>query len=414
MKGTAKEISTLRELAKRCMEIALSEKHVRMRRRFRDSNDLKIVRPPVIMDEIPWHEMNFDGSLDCVCEDSELRGIEYFLRKWLFREKYFNCDNYIEPVWVVWKSYESTGIGFEPNETRLAVDDTNNIKAESYEDVLEDESSLEAYHDPVITARPEEDRRKKELCEEIFDGIMPVEVRGHQTYYSPWDKIARLRGVEPILIDMYERPEYLHRIMELFTRAMLIEMDQKEAPGLYDPRSLAIHCTPAAVTVPNGSTDGHYGCKDVWFRTMAQMFSSVSPEMHDEFDIQYSLPLAKRFAFTYYGCCEPLHDRLDKVKQYPNLRKVGVTPWADVEKCAEQLGGDYVMARKPNPANVAIKTDPEQIRKEIGDTVCLCQKYGCQVEFVLKDISTVGYKPENLIVWAQTVSDVLDEYYDRA
>jgi hypothetical protein len=35
------------------------------------------------------------------------------------------------------------------------------------------------------------------------------------------------------------------------------------------------------------------------------------------------------------------------------------------------------------------------------------------MEFVLKDISTVSGKPENLIIWAKTVSDVLDEYYGK-
>ena len=47
-------------------------------------------------------------------------------------------------------------------------------------------------------------------------------------------------------------------------------------------------------------------------------------------------------------------------------------------------------------------------------TVKLAIKHGCPVEFVLKDISTVSHRPENLIIWAKTVSDVLDEYYDKA
>ena len=70
-----------------------------------------------------------------------------------------------------------------------------------------------------------------------------------------------------------------------------------------------------------------------------------------------------------------------------------------------------MLARKPNPANVALKTDPEVIRKETEETVKACIKYGCPYELVLKDISTVSNRPENLITWAQTVSDVLDEYY---
>ena len=95
----------------------------------------------------------------------------------------------------------------------------------------------------------------------------------------------------------------------------------------------------------------------------------------------------------------------------PNLRKVGVSPWAKQEIMAERLGGNFVFARKPNPAHVAIRTDPEVIRKETEHTVKLCQKYGCPVEFVLKDISTVSYHPENLMIWSEAVSEVLDAYY---
>ena len=78
---------------------------------------------------------------------------------------------------------------------------------------------------------------------------------------------------------------------------------------------------------------------------------------------------------------------------------------------AEYIGNKYVYARKPNPANVAISTDADVIRKETERSVKLSIKYGCPLELVLKDISTVSHKPENLIVWADTVADVLDKYY---
>ena len=414
MSDFAREREIVRELAKTYKEIADSDKHVRMRKRFRDNNDLKIVRPPLIMEEIPWHEMNLDGELDCLCEDKALREMEYFLRVQLFREKHFACDNYIEPVWVVRKAYDSTGIGFDAEEQTLIIDDRNNIMSHHYTDVMEDESYLERYHDPVITAHPEVDREKVAFAEEVLGDILPVELRGAQIYFPPWDRIARLRGVEPILIDIYDRPEYLHAIMRLFIRGMEKEMDQMNALGLYDPRFIDLHCTPGQVTLDHEPDPAHYTSGDIWFRTMAQMFSSVSPADHDEFDIQYTIPLAKRCAYTYYGCCEPLDDRIDKLKQYPNLRKIGVSPWANVARSAEAIEGNYVLSRKPNPANVAIRTDPEVIRKEIGETARLCLRYGCPVDITLKDISTVGYHPENLIVWAKTASEVLDEYYEKA
>ncbi len=119
-------------------------------------------------------------------------------------------------------------------------------------------------------------------------------------------------------------------------------------------------------------------------------------------------------AYTYYGCCEPLDTRIEILKGIRNLRKIGVSSWANQEICAEQIGSDYVFARKPNPANVAYRTDPETIRKEIENTVKLCLKYSCPLEFVLKDITTVSKNPNNLITWANTVSSILDQYYEKS
>ena len=409
-----KEIALIRELAKRVMEIAVSDRHVRMRKRFRDTNDLKIVRPPLNIREIPWHEMNMDKELDLLCEDETLRAMELEMRRNLYMEKHLKCDNYIEPFWVIGKAIHSTGNGFAVREKRVAVDQANRIVSHQYEDILADEKSLEMYHDPVITADPESDRRRVEFAQEVLNGIMPVQLRGRTLGGAPWDRISELRGVEPILIDMYDRPEYLHKIMSLFTRSMACEIDQCSALGLCDTRATVIHATPGDITPPEGVDENDHTSRGTWFRTMAQIFSTVSPDAHYEFDMQYTIPLASKCAYTYYGCCEPLHDRIDKLKLYPNLRKIGCSPWADVEKTAEQIGGDYVLSRKPNPANVAIATDPEVIRREIAETARLCLRYGCPCDITLKDISTVSYKPQNLFIWAETASRVLDEYYGEA
>lgn len=406
-----RDILLIRELAKKYMEIACSEKHVRMRKRFRDSNDLKIVRPPVIIEEIPWEQMNLDHALDCVSEDPALRKVEYSLRIALFREKYLCCDNYIEPCMTVGRHYESSGSGLPGRKERTLAQKNTDIMSHTFEDVLADESSLENFHLPVITAHPEKDREEADQLREILGDTVPVEIRGHLVFHCPWDDLAFLRGVEPILYDLYERPEYLHRIMRLLTAAKQAEIDQMEALGLLDPRAADVHCTPAAVTVPGGHEEGGYRASDVWYRTIAQMFSAVSPAMHDEFDVQYSLPIAKRFAFTYYGCCEPLSDRLDVIMQIQNLRKVGCSPWSDVDRTAEVLGKNYVLSKKPSPSNVAIRTDKDVVRREIEQTVKACQKNGTPCDITLKDISTVGERPENLIVWAETVSEVLDAYY---
>ncbi len=406
---TNRDRTVIRELAKRYMELATSPEQEDMNRRMKATNDLKITRPPVLIDEIPWYQMNIDDELTCLCEDEHLRGIEYGFRTLLFRRKHFRCDTIFEPFFKVSPTVHSTGIGLTRDETILRTDEYNHITSHAFRDVLKDESALEAIHAPELSVDPEGDAKRVDYYSDLLGDAMPVKLTGYGYYaFLPWDDLAFLRGVEPILTDMYDRPEYLHAIMKKLVAGVQAELDFLEKNVLIDNCPANLHCTPGYVS---GLAES--GWKATWFRGTAQMFSCVSPAMHDEFEIQYLLPIAERFAYTYYGCCEPLDNKIGIIKKIKNLRKIGVSPWADAEACAEQIRGDYVYARKPNPANVAIRTDPDVIRREITETVRVCQKHGCPCEFVLKDISSVSGKPENLIVWAETVSDVLDEYYGR-
>lgn len=406
---TEKDRSVVRELAKRYMELVCTEKQEKMVRRFRDTNDLKPGRPPVILDEIPWYQMNAHGELTCICEDKGARNTELYFRKAIYYMEHFKADNLYEPVFRVKRAVETTGIGLEPVTTDLKrTDEINNIVSREFEDILEDESALDLLHDPVLTLRPDKDEARMEFYTDLLGDTIPVKLYGYAYFYfAPWDKITRLRGVEPILMDMYDRPEYLHKIIGKYISAAHAELDFVEKNLDVCPTP-SLHCTPGEVS---GLDDEGLGA--TWCRSMAQTFGVISPAMFEEFEVDYLLSVAKRFKYTYYGCCEPLDDKISVLKKIPNLRKIGCSPWANVERCAEQIGGDYVLSRKPNPAHVAISTDPDVIRREVEETVKACTKYGCAYDYVLKDISTVSGKPENLIVWAQTVSDVLDKYYDQ-
>ncbi len=399
----------IRELARRYMALATDEQQQRMNARFQATNDLKIVRPPVLLDEIPWYQIDIDGDLICRCEDPRAKKLEEFLRRGIYRRKYWKADTLLEPFYRIPIFYDSSGLGLQVQEEVRRTDDTNNIVAHAYEDLLEDEDNLEKILIPTFTARPDKDAAAVEYYSELLGDTMPVKLCGRGYIYdAAWDKIMRYRGMEAVLFDFYDRPEYLHAIRQRFLDILIAELDFIEENIPVDPTAPVLHCTPAAV-----SGLGEKGLKATWYRSMAQGFSEVSPAMHDEFDVQYSMKIADRFAYTYYGCCEPLDNKLDVLFKIPNLRKVGVSPWAKEEVMAEHLAGNYVYARKPNPAYVAIETDADVIAKETEKTVRLCQAHGCPVEFVLKDISTVSGRPENLILWTETVSDVLDHYYGK-
>ena len=91
----------IRELAKKYFELASSEKQQKMNKRMKDTNDLKLVRPPVLIDEIPWYQMDIDGDLRLECENERIRGVEEWLRKALFRRKYFKADTLFEPFYRI-------------------------------------------------------------------------------------------------------------------------------------------------------------------------------------------------------------------------------------------------------------------------------------------------------------------------
>ena len=404
---TERDRSIVRELAKQYMEFATSEKQRKRYQRGKDNNDLIAGRPPVTIEEIPWYQMNYEDALTCYCEDEQARAVEYDLRVRLYRIKYFDVDGFFDPFWRVRMAFDETPNGLIVREDIRRTDDTNHIISHEYEDVLQDESALEKMVLPQFTLRPDIDEKNMNFYTDLLGDAMPVKLTGsNYIYCAPWDYITRLRGITPILYDMYDNPELLHAIMKKMMEEWTARIDFIEKYSKVDTNPNELHCTPAQIS---GLGEGWKG---TWFRTMAQSFGTISPEMHEEFDVAYTKELSKRFAYTYYGCCEPLDNKIEMLKRnFANLRKIGVSPWANVEVCAEQIGKDFVLARKPNPANVAVKTDPEVIRKEIEDTVKACVRYGCPVDFALKDISTVSHRPENLIVWSEVASSVLDEYY---
>ena len=84
--------------------------------------------------------------------------------------------------------------------------------------------------------------------------------------------------------------------------------------------------------------------------------------MFDEFMLQYQIPIVEKFGLVSYGCCEDLTDKIDVVRQIPNLRRIAVSPMADVAKCAEEIGGDYILSYRPSPTDmVGYDFDPAKI-----------------------------------------------------
>jgi len=163
--------------------------------------------------------------------------------------------------------------------------------------------------------------------------------------------------------------------------------------------------------LPGANFDsGQVAPHNMWGCSNAQIFSGVSPEMHWDFAIAHDLRWMERWGVNYYGCCEPLDNKVDLLRRIPNLRKVSVSPWCDSGKIIDGLGSDYVISRKPSPAILATeKWHPERARQEIREFMDKTRGQS-HVELIMKDISTVRHDPQRLWEWSQIALEEAERY----
>ncbi len=406
------DMKTLRGLAWRYAEIANADVTQERLERYKKTVAGEKVRPVVLIAEVPWGEID-DDALACTCAQ-EAQWIERQMRMALFQWDHFQVDTVILPEFRVQKRSRSTGIGLQAHDTALRGETGTHIAAHEYEDLLKTEADLEKLRIPTIEADPEATAFALEQASSVFDGILPVKAVGQGLHYNLWDVISRYRGVDALLMDLALRPEFMHKTVQKFADIAEAQFSQIEELGLLDPDTLLVHCTVGATDeLPAADYAGKARRKDVWGRCAAQIFGSVSPAMHDEFDLAYNEKLFGDCGLVYYGCCEPMDTKIDLLrKRFKNLRKVSITPWADPMRAAEAMGGDLVMAAKPNPAFVASPDfNPQPVEDEMTRYIEACKQHGTTCEFVLKDISTIANKVENLTRWAQTAAAVIDRHY---
>jgi hypothetical protein len=400
----------IRSLAAEVAEIAALPVQEEKRSMWRKLNGLKPVRPMVLIDQVCWNEMNVDDELTLLCEDSECRGYEWFLRKTLYEWKHFPVDMVVEPFVRVNKAISNTGFGVRPKEQVAVTDPTSGVVGHAYENQFVTEADLDKIQIPVVTHDEAETARRLEVAHELFDGELAIFEQGLDTNLSVWDPIAWMMSVQEALYTLIDRPEYMKELAKRIVRSHMSMLDQAEELGVLCHSQSLIHCTGAytdELPAP-GFDPAKPRTKDIWMMGLAQMFSTVSPQMFEEFEVEISMPLFKRFGLVYYGCCDPLDRKMDQVRKIPNLRKVSMSPWVDEEKGASEIHGDYVYSRKPNPALLARGLfDEDEVRQHLRASVNACKRHNCPLEIILKDISTVAYEPQRLWRWADIAMEVV-------
>jgi len=407
--GIKQDIAVLRSLASQVAEIAALPRQEKTRRMWSNLNGLKPDRPMVMIDQVCWNEMNVNDELTLKCQDPELRVWEQQLRQTLYTWRHMPADYVVEGFFRVPKAVNGyNDMGVQAKEELLESDISNGVVSHAYANQFKTMDDIAKIKTPVITHDAKETNRRETLAREVFDGILDVRMEGMEPYLALWDIIATWMSVEGALYALADDPELIHALVKRVVECLMTGLDQLEEQGLLCGQQSWIHCTgawsedlPANVDKPK--------TKDIWMFGLAQMFSTVSPAMFEEFEIEPCMQLFERFGLVYYGCCDPLDLKMKEARRIPNLRKVSMSPWADKRRGAMGIGSDYVFSFKPNPAFLATATfDEGLVRKDLMETVAICKEFGCPLEMILKDISTVRYEPQRLWKWAEIAMEVVN------
>lgn len=406
------DVHVLRSLAEAYRAAAAKPIQDERRRLWTQHNDLQPTRPLVLVTFGMWNvwcrEVFGDHVLQC--QDPFYREHERALRLLLFHDSI--GDDFILEPWYTLRAAVQGGWnnvwGVELERTKPDVeggawrcdpplktwDDLCNLRPPRH--VIDETKTRDAY---------------ERLAEAIGD-ILPIHVARHPVCVNFKADIstdlAQLRGLEQVMLDMYEAPAELHRLLAFMRDGILANQAEAEQAGDWSLADGYNQAMPygGGLAAPQA---GVYGCqrRQLWGFFAAQEFTLISPAMHEEFLLQYQMPIMQQFGRTAYGCCEDLTHKIDMLRQVTNLRIIAVTPRADVRRCAEQIGRDYVMSWRPNPTDmVCCGFDEARIERIVREGLQACR--GCHVHLHLKDVETVEGDVTRLARWVRIVRRVAD------
>lgn len=399
---TAKDRTIIRELAKRIAEIAARPQQAEKREIWYAESSLRPIRPPVYCSpEGSWVELLPPTSL--ACEDDGARAIEEGLRQRIYAAEHFRDDQVCEPTYTVRYAVEVSDWGVHQEYTYSSYE----RGAYVWDPPVKSQADLEKLRKPTVTYDAGTSRRRVEFAQELLGDILEVRQQGAWMSAGLIDEWTLLRGINQTFLDMSDDPGMVHAGMQFLMEGTLACLEEFESQGLLTLNNGNHYCGSGSFgwtrDLPPPAFAGRPRLVDLWGFADAQTMSEVSPAMHEEFVLRYQLPILERFGLNYYGCCEPLHLKLDLLKRrVPRLRRVSISPWADKRKSAEQLGAEIIFGWKPNPAYLAgVEFDRELVRRDIRETAAICQEHGCVWEMTIKDTHTCNHQPWRFDEWTR-------------
>jgi hypothetical protein len=404
---TPAERMYLRELATRVAEIAALPEMAERIRLWTEHNSLRPARPLVLIKpEGAWRELLPDRR----CASDVARALEFDLRSRIYTFEHFRSDDVVTDEMLVQPAVRSTGYGLEPH--RHASPEA--LGAWKFDPVVKERGDLEKLHLPEFTLDEDAAATRYAFLHDLFGDILTVKRTGvKRICFHLMKEWTDLRGLEETMMDMYEEPEFLHDAMAFLTEGHLRRMQWH-----VDHNLLALNNdSQYQGSGGNGWTDdlpapgfdpARVRLCDMWGTAEAQELALVSPAQHVEFCLQYEARLLAPFGLNNYGCCEDLTRKMADVLALPNIRRISVSPFADVDACAAQIEDRAIVSWKPHPGHLVGNFDADHVRGHVRHALEVAG-HG-HLEMVLKDTHTCESHPERFDQWSRIAMEEIERF----
>jgi len=339
-----------------------------------------------------WQELIPEETL--LHKEGVARTVELQLRQRLYKHENIPDDDVILPVvfaGAVFRtpSDEMWGLRLGRREAQQGVNDGGAYKPVP---VINDEADLERLRYPQVDIDEGETRRRVTAMAELVDGRLPIIVSADRIGASPFEDAVELRGMDNLLLDVVDRPAFVHRL-KLY-----------DTPATW--HSSRVHYEEVEPEALRASS----GIGRAWGYVSAQSAAGLSPAMFEEF-LQ---PCHERIAAlyhegrVYYHGCEDLTAKFRVIRHTPHLRRFHVSPWSDFRALAPQIGRDFVIEKHVHPTNNVLLFAEEQMRAELEEALAIGGDLVMDIN--LSDIHTAGHRPERLSTWAHVAQEVTERH----
>lgn len=432
---SAKEREVIRELAKKLADLANQPIMEDRRKLWYAHNDLKTDQPVIdCSPEGAWREVIPPESL--VCQDEAAREIEWILRARIYRAEAINDDVPAETRWDCRKLISDTGWTVEGMQAHNAFSNESvhistisslnpfwkpgfrfDETAAEFEPLIEDLDDVDQIYKlqaPRVLYDEEGSKRLLALHQDLLGDILDVHWCGNTYIAFSWmETYTKIRGYENTLFDLYDYPEEMHKLLGILEEGYLSLYQQQLDMGLLELNNGCQYNGTGGYGYTNDLKAPAPGekltFKNLWAYAESQEFVSVSPEMTREFAIDYERRLLEKFGLSAYGCCDNLEKKLPDVLAINNIRRISVSPWADVRSMRDQIGMKAIFSCKPNPSYVSSGWDEDFMRDYTMKL--LRDGKGTPYEIILKDTHTIQNDPSRLRKWTDLCRACIAKVY---